>query len=197
MPDTSSPIEGSPPPLDAPPPVPPPYAATPPGSGTSWGKIALFGCLGLFVLVIVIGAVGFFVYRMIEDRESAETTLREESAGGGAPSAGAAIEIPRQVHEGALGPGDETQQDGSWYDAWPAQLPDGARVAFKLESDDFDTYLIVVSPGGERSSDDDSGGGTNSRIELTAHESGTWNVLANSLRPGDTGSYRLTIESSR
>jgi heme/copper-type cytochrome/quinol oxidase subunit 2 len=194
VPDPTSPIEDSPPPLDAPLPGPPPYAATP-GSGPSWAKIAVFGCLGLFVLLIVIGAIGFFVYRMAEDRENAAATTREETTGGGAPGWGAVIEVPRQVHAGTLGPGDETQQDGSWYDAWPVQLPDGARIVFLLESDDFDTYLIVVSPGGEKSSDDDSGGGTNSRIELTAHESGTWNVLANSLRAGDTGDYRLTIES--
>ena len=182
-------------PHDVPPLGPPPYAATPGGSGTSWGKIVAFSCLGLFVFLIVIGGIVFFLYKMAQDREDAPVTTRE--VGGGAPIGGTVVDFPRQVHEGTLAPGDETQQDGSWYDAWPVQIPDGARIVFLLESDDFDTYLTVVSPGGERTSDDDSGGGTNSRVELTAHESGTWNVLANSLRAGDTGNYRLTIESSR
>jgi hypothetical protein len=176
-------------PQQSPPPLPPPYTASTTGSGTPWGKIALFGCLGLFVLLLVIGGVGWFLYQMREDRESPAPQAQS-------PTPGAPAAVPRQVHEGTLGPGDETQQDGSWYDAWPTQLDDGARVVFLLESDDFDTYLTVVAPGGERTSDDDSGGGTNSRVELTAHESGTWNVLANSLRAGENGTYRLTIESS-
>jgi len=172
-----------------------PYSAspTPPEKkGVGWGKIVLLGCLGLFVLGVVLAGAGYVGYRYYEERQT--TTISGTADEDATPGV---VGNARQVHEGTLGAGDETQQDGSWYDAWPTQLTDGMRVVFRLESDDFDTYLTVVSPGGETTSDDDSGGGTNSRVELTAHESGTWNVLANSLRAGDTGSYRLTIETSR
>ena len=48
-------------------PTPPP---TPPqGGGRNWGKIALFGCLGLLVLGIVVTVIGAAAYYMLRDRE--------------------------------------------------------------------------------------------------------------------------------
>jgi len=52
----------------------------------------------------------------------------------------------------------------------------------------------VKSPSDDQTDNDDYEGDVNlSRVELTAAESGTWNVLATSYEKGETGSYEVVI----
>jgi hypothetical protein len=69
-----------------------------------------------------------------------------------------------------------------------------------LRSSAFDAFLQggTVSGGDMEiaETDDDSAGGTDSRITGTIGASGTYQIRANSLSPGETGSYTITLESS-
>lgn len=98
------------------------------------------------------------------------------------------------VYRGTLDAADRVRDDGSLYDTYALQGAAGERLVVTLESSDFDAYLTVISPGQSVTNDDDSGGGTDSRVELTLTESGTWTIMANAYRAGDDGAYVLTIE---
>lgn len=96
---------------------------------------------------------------------------------------------------GTLATGDQVRDDDSWYDGWSLELEEGERVVIALASPDFDTYLTLVSPTGRTFNNDDDGeGGTDSRLDMVVDEAGRWTVVANSLNPGDTGAYSLTVE---
>lgn len=183
MNDYTVPPDSTTPPSAAPPP-PPPAKSTP------WGKIVLFGCLGLFLIGLVVTGIGVVIY-MSRDRDGIQTYEVTEGEDGGTNVSGGG----RAVHRGTLGAGDNMAPDGSWYDEYPVDLSAGGRLVVTLESSDFDAYLTVIAPSGAMVSDDDGGGGTNSRVEREVDESGRWSIHANTLRPAQTGSYTLTIET--
>ena len=96
---------------------------------------------------------------------------------------------------GTLAEGDQVRDDDSWYDGWSLEVEEGERVVIVLASPDFDAYLTLVSPTGRTFNNDDDGeGGTDSRLDTVIDEAGRWIVVANTLNPGDTGAYRLTVE---
>ena len=96
---------------------------------------------------------------------------------------------------GTLGEGDSLREDESWYEGWSIDLDEGERVVIVLASPDFDTYLTLVSPSGRTFNNDDDGeGGTDSRLDIVADEAGSWTVVANTLTPGDSGAFRLSVE---
>jgi hypothetical protein len=105
--------------------------------------------------------------------------------------------IPSGENEAVFGTLDEsdyTRTDESLYDGWSIDVEEGEHVVVVLISPDFDAYLTLVSPTGRTFDDDDGYGGTDSRLDMTIDESGRWTVVANTLSPGDTGGYTLTVE---
>ncbi len=98
---------------------------------------------------------------------------------------------------GRLEAGDPKMEDESHYDLFTFQGTQGQRAVITLRSDAFDTYLAVGRMQGSEldvvDSDDDGGGGTNSRIEITLPETGTYTVRANSLGAGETGDYTISL----
>jgi type II secretory pathway pseudopilin PulG len=164
-------------------PIPPqvPPTTPPPSSDTAWIKYVLIGCGGLALLAIVVVVMAIAGAIAIPNLRKAQEQARVAEAGG-------------QVHRGTLGPGDPMASDGSWYEAYPISVGIGDHFVITMRSSDFDAYLTLVAPDGGVVSDDDSGGGTDSRIDVTFDEVGTREVRANTLRPGATGDYTLTIE---
>ncbi|MFW5686321.1 MAG: hypothetical protein ACOC0O_06680, partial [Spirochaetota bacterium] len=96
------------------------------------------------------------------------------------------------VVTGELGP-HVPMRDGSYVQRFTFRAEPGERVEIVLRSDDFDSYLRVITPRGEEVSDDDSGGGLDSRIILTADERGMYEVLASDLGGGSLGGYTLSF----
>lgn len=96
---------------------------------------------------------------------------------------------------GALANGDETRPSGEYIDTYQFAGTPGRRVTIDLTSDDFDTYLILVSPSGTLVENDDTDT-TNSRIETMLSESGNYRVRATSYESGETGDYRVRIQQS-
>ncbi len=95
---------------------------------------------------------------------------------------------------GVLSAGDETLRSGEFVDQYEFTAAPGQRVTIDLQSDDFDTYLIVRDPRGDRQENDDTDRSGHSVIEMDATESGAYDVLVTSYEAGETGSYELQID---
>ncbi|MBE9080368.1 PPC domain-containing protein [Romeria aff. gracilis LEGE 07310] len=72
---------------------------------------------------------------------------------------------------------------------------EGEAVSISLESQDFDTYLLLSGPDGEviDSNDDISADNLNSKLELTLPQSGSYRVFVTSVEYEGQGSYELTV----
>ncbi|NMG60830.1 tetratricopeptide repeat protein, partial [Geitlerinema sp. P-1104] len=107
-----------------------------------------------------------------------------------APSETAALlEVEWQLEDG-----DEVLQDGSLYDLHTFEGQAGQFLEIRLNSDDFDAYLILFSPDGEQVAEDDDGGeGLNSLISIQLPQTGRYSVIANAHDASGRGRYRLTV----
>ena len=102
-----------------------------------------------------------------------------------------------QTMNGALQPTDRLAEDNSFYDAWTFTGRAGETVEITLESEEFDTFLVLGRMDGGRwtqlEANDDGEGTTDSRIVYTLPQDGEYVIRANSLQPGETGGYTLTL----
>jgi len=111
------------------------------------------------------------------------------------------LDIEQQTHQGRLAPGDERLADGEFADKYPIAGERGDQYTITLDSDDFDTYLVLVQDGVEdglhAQNDDFQGSLTRSRISQTLPADGDYTLYVTSFNGGETGSYDLTIERIR
>lgn len=105
------------------------------------------------------------------------------------PSAGGRVE------NGNLAQGDSTLRSGEFADTYRMTFTPRSAVSIRLESSQFDTYLIVRSPSGHQEDNDDltPGQGLNSGLDLPVAEPGEYQVVVTSYRPGETGQYTLRV----
>ena len=105
-------------------------------------------------------------------------------SGGGTP----------HVIEGNLAQGDSTLRSGELMDTHTLSFTARNAVSIRLESSEFDTYLIVHSPSGNQEDNDDfQSGSLNSGFDIQVAEPGDYRIVVTSYRPGETGRYRLTV----
>ncbi|MEM9817582.1 MAG: CHAT domain-containing protein [Cyanobacteria bacterium P01_D01_bin.6] len=98
--------------------------------------------------------------------------------------------------EGSLSDGDDRLPDLSLYDVHSFQGQAGQSVRISLESQDFDTYLLLYAPSNELiAQNDDDGEGTNSEIVLQLPEDGVYQIVTNAYDRTGRGTYQLTVES--
>ncbi len=97
---------------------------------------------------------------------------------------------------GALSSGDAVLDDGSLYDQYTFSGDNGQYVTIFLESEDFDPYLILLDPSGQRigENDDVSSTNRNSRLIVTLPSTGLYTAVANSYESGISGEYAITID---
>nr|MDJ0707192.1 tetratricopeptide repeat protein [Leptolyngbyaceae cyanobacterium MO_188.B28] len=98
--------------------------------------------------------------------------------------------------EGALREDDKTLNDGSLYDDYFFGGQIGQIIRITLESQIFDTYLLLDDSAGERVAeidDDVVGNSTNSEIVVQLPATGKYRVFANSFDKVGGGPYKLTI----
>ena len=96
--------------------------------------------------------------------------------------------------EGSLSEGDITLNDGSLYDEHTFQGQAGQIVRITLESDAFDTYLLLIAPSGDPISENDDGGsGNNAEIVVQLPDDGPYRVLATAYDQTGGGAYRLMV----
>jgi serine/threonine protein kinase len=104
---------------------------------------------------------------------------------------------PATTHSGTLGPGSSESITGEYFDTYTFKASAGQRVSVNMISSDFDTYLSVQSPSGEKTDNNDYQGSTSrSLVEMDIPESGTWEVFATSNEAREAGSYLVTITLS-
>ena len=97
--------------------------------------------------------------------------------------------------DGILEVGDATLSDGSLYDLYPFEGQSGQLIQIRLESDDFDPYLILQNARGQQISvNDDSIGELNSTITVELPQDGTYQVIANAYDRSGQGVYHLQVQ---
>ena len=98
------------------------------------------------------------------------------------------------VEAGELGSGDTIRSNGAYEDGYSYVGRAGQEVVVEVRSSDFDTYLIVESPSGERFVNDDYQGDTGrSLLSLSLDETGEYRLLVSSYSSGERGLYTLRI----
>jgi hypothetical protein len=95
---------------------------------------------------------------------------------------------------GSLNAGDPSRGGGELYEAHSFQIDGAQQVTVRMESVNFDTYLIVRSPSGVESTNDDFESQSVSQLEIWATESGKWTVWASQYSSEGGGEYSLTIQ---
>lgn len=95
--------------------------------------------------------------------------------------------------EGVLEEGDKTLEDGSLYDVYTFEGKAGDSVGIFAQSEDFDTYLILVDAEGNKVGENDDFEGTNAGIFLMLPNNGLYGVLVNNYNPENQGDYEISI----
>jgi hypothetical protein len=100
-----------------------------------------------------------------------------------------------QTVNGDLLRATEAMGDASPFQVWHFEGRQGQRVAITMRAPDFDSFLHLGLVGDRTTlaTDDDGAGGTDARISLTLPRTGTYAVIANSLRPNGRGPYTLQL----
>ena len=102
-----------------------------------------------------------------------------------------------QTVTGRLDQTSDQLDDGRYHAIHTFEGTAGEVLAIKLTSEDFDTYLMLVSPDEATIAEDDDGaGGTNSQIVITLPTTGTYTLIANSFEAGQTGQYQLEWQTA-
>ena len=105
---------------------------------------------------------------------------------------------PNQEVTGALNDEDPQGEDDSFYDYWTFQGKAGDRLRITMSSDAFDTFVSIGTVDGnsynELAGNDDGPDGTNSLLEFTLPNDGTFVIRAKALSGENEGEYRLKVE---
>lgn len=98
---------------------------------------------------------------------------------------------------GHLSRGDARLSDGSVYQAWTFFGTQGQLVQVDVMSDAFDAFCILQGPAGnEIARNDDGGGGLNARVNVALPVTGTYRIIANTLRKNQFGDYRVRLTTT-
>jgi hypothetical protein len=135
-------------------------------------------------------------YELVVRTGGAAGTAMPPPTSAPAPPPVAASAGGEQMISGRLQPGDRTLASGEWMDLHTLRFTPGMPVSVRLESSEFDPYLIVRSPSGRQEDNDDLRPGVlNSGIDIPSAEPGEYQIVVTSYRPGESGSYTLRIRS--
>ncbi|MGE0158633.1 MAG: PPC domain-containing protein [Gemmatimonadales bacterium] len=95
---------------------------------------------------------------------------------------------------------DALYAEDTHFDEYTIDVRAGEHLVITLTSGAFDTYLSIERQVGDElqeidASDDAPGLGTDSQIDITFDEAGTYLILASSYDPDTAGPYELTVEA--
>ena len=112
-------------------------------------------------------------------------------------AAGADLKARSLVEEvGQLEAGDMVRQNGAYQDTYTYSHVYSAvqRIVLELQSQDFDSHLVVESPMGKRfSRNDDQEDKRRSLLPLLLDKTGEYKIMVSSTSSGETGRYSLRI----
>ncbi|MEO0538261.1 MAG: tetratricopeptide repeat protein [Cyanobacteria bacterium P01_A01_bin.123] len=97
--------------------------------------------------------------------------------------------------DGVLESSDPILTDNSLYDLYPFEGTAEQAITIRMESEAFDTYLMLIDAEGRiiGENDDASGSDTNATLTMVLPETGTYQVVANAYDRTGQGPYRLTV----
>ncbi len=98
--------------------------------------------------------------------------------------------------EGTLSPGGPVLPDDSLFEQHIFEGTEGQTVNILMESNQFNTYLILVDPVGQvlSYSNDVDPTSMSSELTVTLPNSGFYRVIANAFEPTGQGDYIVTIK---
>jgi pre-peptidase len=118
---------------------------------------------------------------------------------------GAALAAPARAQQqipigsavtGQLTAADPVLSDNTHYKLFTFQGDAGQTVQIDLISNDFDSYLYLRDANGASiATNDDGGGGLNARIIQTLPATAMYQIVANTLRQGQYGSFTLRLQA--
>jgi hypothetical protein len=136
-------------------------------------------------------------YELKFNPSSRQTNVQEWFPGQPQPQPGGSTQVAAVTRQGTLAQGDQRLSSGEFVDRYTFNWPVGAQLRLRLESSQFDPYLIVRAPSGSQQDNDDfSPSDRNSQLDYTAREAGQYTVMVTSYRPGETGAYTLNISGA-
>ena len=98
--------------------------------------------------------------------------------------------------QGVLQPGGSVlSSDNSLYQAYTFEGRRGQSVTITLNSNDFDTYLILLDSDDQKiaENDDASSSNSNSEISVTLPANGRYSIVVNTYDASGQGRYQLTV----
>lgn len=113
-------------------------------------------------------------------------------AGAGPVAAGIPITVGTPT-TGSLQAGDEQLRTGEYCDTYTFDGMQGEQISIRLDSTQFDPYLILFYPDGNQTDNDDYSSGLNAGFDLALPQAGSYRIVATSYRSGETGGYTLTV----
>lgn len=121
-------------------------------------------------------------YQARVDRAAGSTTTTATSTAGG------------DNQSGNLASGDTTLDSGEYVDSFSIKGRQGEHLVVDLRSDSFDTYVALRAPSGEVWQNDDHDNSSNrSQVSVELPETGDYEVMVTSYRPGETGSWTANV----
>jgi predicted Zn-dependent protease len=100
---------------------------------------------------------------------------------------------------GTLERGDaQLPDDGSLYDVYSFEGRANQSVTIRLESGDFDVYLILLDPDDRKlaENDDASGDDSNATLTTTLPKNGTYSIIVNAYDSRGRGGYTLQVNEA-
>jgi hypothetical protein len=101
-----------------------------------------------------------------------------------------------ETFTGTLQEGDDTLDNGEYFDYFEIDLVQGQEVTFELSSTDFDTYLIISAPDDFGYVNDDATidvDGYLSKLTIPISTTGTWTIGVSSYEVGESGDYQVGV----
>lgn len=189
-----------------------PIAEDDDGGGSTHSRIALTlpasGTYQIYANAFEAEATGQYSLRLQSSSGSPlQPVATQPSVRSAPPSSPTLAGAPQQVERvtpqlitGRLDENSQTLSDGSYYNVHTFEGIVGQEITIDLIGRNFDAYLIFLgSSGNEIARNDNHGiipGSTASRIITRLPETGTYQIIANSHRSGETGAYILSWQSS-
>jgi len=97
------------------------------------------------------------------------------------------------AHSGVLDKDDPVAMKGEYYDSYLFRAKANQRIVIAMESDVFDSYLVVQPPSGYPRINDDYQDESQSLIDFITETGGEYRVYATSTFPAAKGAYELSI----
>ncbi|MEM9865361.1 MAG: caspase family protein [Myxococcota bacterium] len=130
----------------------------------------------------------------LEVRRSGGAAAPPAEGSGGTPSPSVAAQATGERTSGTLAAGDRTLDSGEFADAYTRTFAAGQSVQVRLESSQFDPYLIMTPPGGTQQDNDDLDSTTRTAgFDIPAAQAGEYRFIVTSYQPGETGAYSLSF----